>query len=95
MRIAAERGQGLGGTTAALLRLLDEYGAEELGRAIDETLERGVPHPHAVRQSLERRRQERDLPPALPMRLPDDPRVTDLVVTPHALSSYDALENDE
>jgi hypothetical protein len=27
--------------------------------------------------------------------LPDDPRVKDLRVTPHALEDYDALSNDE
>lgn len=95
VQAAAEQGRSLGGTTAALLRLLDQYGAAELGRAIDEALERGVPHPHAVRQSLERRRQDRDLPPALPVRIPNDPRLNDLVVTPHALSNYDQLEDSD
>lgn len=95
VQFAAEQGRSLGGTTAGLLRLLDQYGAEELGGAIDEAVERGVPHPHAVRQSLERRRQDRDLPPALPVRLPDDPRLSDLVVTPHALSNYDQLEDSD
>ena len=53
---AAARGDNLGTLTAMLLRLLDEYGAAELTRAIDDALARGVPHPNAVRLALERRR---------------------------------------
>jgi transposase len=87
----AERGGGLGGATTALLRLLDTYGAAELDAAITEALAGDVPHPHAVRHVLERRRRERGLPPPLPLALPDDPRVRDLVVRPHPLDSYDAL----
>jgi transposase len=86
---AAERGENLGGVTSALLRLLDQYGATELEVGICEALERGVPHPHAVRQSLERRRQERNLPPAVSLSLPDDPRIANMVVHPHDLRTYD------
>lgn len=95
VQAAAQQGRSLGGTTAALLRLLDQYGPVELAAAVDEAVARGVPHPHAVRQSLERRRQERDLPPSLPVRLPADSRWTELAVRPHALSSYDGLEGDD
>src|SRR3984957_19559174 len=45
---AAARGNNLGAITAALLRLLDRYGATELNAAIREAIERGVPHPNAV-----------------------------------------------
>ena len=41
---AAQRGGYIGATVAALLRLLDAYGAAELEAAIDEALKRGVPH---------------------------------------------------
>jgi transposase len=88
---AAERGENLGSLTAALLRLLDTYGASELQAAIDEALTRGVPHPNAVRLSLERRREQRELPPPLPLSLPDDPRVRDAAVRPHALADYDQV----
>jgi hypothetical protein len=81
----------LGSLTAALLRLLDAYGASELQAAIDEALHRGVPHPNAVRLSLERRREQRERPPPLPLTLPDDPRVRDQVVRPQALADYDQL----
>lgn len=88
---AAVRGENLGALTAALLRLLDAYGASELQAAIAEALQRGVPHPNAVRLSLQRRREERQQPPPLPVTLPDDPRVRDQAVRPHALADYDQL----
>ena len=44
-------------TTTRLLRLLEAYGASELQAAIAEALHRGVPHPNAVRLSLERARR--------------------------------------
>jgi hypothetical protein len=87
----AERGGGLGGAVTALLRLLDEYGAVELEHAIAEALARGAPHPHAVRCVLKQRRRERNEPLPVPVALPDDPRVRDLVVRPHALDNYDTL----
>jgi transposase len=85
----AERAIPLGSATAALVRLLDHYGPAELRAAIDEALERGSPHPHAVRLVLERRRSARHQPPPQAVPLPDDPRLRDLVVTPHALDRYD------
>jgi len=91
----AERGKNLGSATARLLELLDTYGAESLEAAAREVLERQVPHVPAVRQVLERERRARGLPPALPLPLPDDPRIRDLRVRPHPLSSYDTIKKDE
>ena len=88
---AAARGENLGSLTAALLRLLDAYGASELQAAITEALQHGVPHPNAVRLGLERRREQREQPPPVPLSLPDDPRVRDQVVRPQALADYDQL----
>jgi hypothetical protein len=90
---AAERGDNLGSITAALLRLLDRYGAAELQAGIAEALARGVPHPNAVRLALERLREQRDRPPPLPIALPADKRVRDLVVSPHKLDDYDQLQS--
>ena len=59
--------------------------------AIHEALTRGVPHPNAVRLSLERRREQRRQPPPLPLTLPDDPRVREAAVRPHALADYDQV----
>ncbi len=92
---AAARGDSPRTVAATLVRLLDQYGAAELQAAIGEALARGVPHPNAVRLSLERRRQERELPPPLPVALPDNPRVRDLVVHPHPLNAYDTLKEPD
>ena len=93
LTLAAERGNNLGSITAALLRLLDRYGAVELEAAIGEALIRGVPHPNAVRLSLERRREQREQDPPLAVTLPDDQRVRRLVVRPHDLDGYDHLQS--
>jgi len=92
---AATRGGSLGTITAALLRLLDEYGAAELEAAIDEALKRGVPHPNAVRLSLTRRREQRDQPPPIPVELPKDPRLRDITVRDHDLGGYDGLAGED
>ena len=89
---AAERGDNLGSITAALLRLLDRYGAVELEVAIGEALSREVPHPNAVRLCLERRREQRNQDPPLAVKLPEDQRVRNLVVRPHDLDGYDNLQ---
>jgi hypothetical protein len=89
----AERGANLGATTNGLLKLLDAYGADELDLAIGEVLERDALHLAAIRQVLDQRRHHRHLPPPVPVHLPDDPRVRDIVVKPHALSSYDNLDD--
>jgi transposase len=87
----AERGKNLGSATQHLLLLLEAHGAEAVEAAIREVLERDVPHVYAVRQVLERERRARGLPPALAVRLPDDPRVRGLEVRPHDLGTYDQL----
>jgi transposase len=88
--VLAQRGDKLGAATAALLRLLDLYGASALDRAVAEALAKDSPHPHTVRLVLERNRQGG--PPSLPLQLPDDPRrLRELVVRPHDLGSYDTL----
>lgn len=91
----AERGGSLSGAVTKLLDILETYGAEDLESATAEALVRGTPHPHAVRQVLERRRQEEGKPAALPLELPPDPRLRELVVRPHSLESYDPPLEDE
>jgi len=88
---AAERGENIGTIAATLLRLLERYGAGELQAAITDALERGVPHPNAVRLALERRREERHQAPPVAIILPAHVRARDTVVQPHALDTYDRL----
>lgn len=89
---AALRGDNLGSITSTLLRLLDHYGASELDIAVSEAVTKKVPHPNAVRQTLQKRREERLEPPPLAVALPDDTRVRNLTVKPHALTDYDQLK---
>ena len=89
------RGDNLGTATSQFLRLLDTYGAVRLERAAREALERGAPHPRSVKLVLERQRLDEARPPVIPVQLPDDPRVRDLFVRPHALESYDTLCVDD
>jgi transposase len=88
---AAERGDNLGSITAALLRLLERYGASQLDAAINEALERGVPHPNAVRLALERRRDDRQQAPPVALTLPAHVQARDKAVRTHSLETYDQL----
>jgi hypothetical protein len=90
---AAERGANLGAITTGLMRLLERYGAGELQAAIREALDRGVPHPNAVRLALERRREQRGEPPPIAVELPVAVQARDAPVQPHALDSYDQLRD--
>jgi transposase len=86
---AAARGDNLGSITAALLRLLQRYGAAALQAAVTDALDRGVPHPNAVRLALERAREAAGQPPPVALVLPEHVASRDAPVRPHALGSYD------
>lgn len=88
---AAERGYPLSSTTSQLIGLLDDYGAAILTEAMQDALNRGVPHPNAVRQSLQRLLDERNQSPRAKHLVSLDKRVNELVVKPHCLSHYDVL----
>jgi hypothetical protein len=90
---AAERGANLGAITTGLVRLLERYGAAELQAAIGEALDRDVPHPNAVRLSLERRRERRGDVPPVGVDLPATVQARDAPVRPHALETYDQLKD--
>jgi hypothetical protein len=90
---AAERDGNLGTITAALLRLLERYGAADLEAAILDALERDVPHPNAVRLALERRREQHGDAPPVAVVLPAHVRDRDAPVRPHALETYDQLKD--
>jgi transposase len=87
----ALRGEHLGGHTARLLQLLKRHGAPELDRAMAEAIERGATGAGSIAHVLDQRARARKGLPTLDAVLPDDPRVRDLRVTPHALDRYDEL----
>lgn len=95
LKIAAERGNNLGGLTSGLLKQLDLYGSQEVEQAIQEALQSEAVHLSAVRLILERRRREKNMPPPVEIVVKDDPRIRDLVVIPHSLSTYDMLHADK
>ena len=66
----AERGANLGSAVAALLQLLDSYGAEQLASAVDESLQLKHASAPTIRQILERRRAVIGLPPPAEVPLP-------------------------
>ncbi len=91
LKLAAERGQNLGAATTGLLHLLDLYGSVEFELAVAEAVEAQSSDVRAVRQVLERRRREQNLPEPVVISVPADPRIQNLVVVPHDLASYDTL----
>ena len=94
LQAVLERDESLGSTTRQLVGLLDDYGPDDLGAALDEALERGTPTASSVAQLLEQaRRKRRELPP-VPMEMSRDPRIRNLHVTPHRLEGYDDLASD-
>jgi transposase len=93
-RLAA-RGESLRAHLVRLLALLDDYGPQELGAAIDRALERDALGAGAIAHILETRRRQRGLKPPIPIALPDHPGVRDLDVTPHRLETYDELTRSD
>jgi transposase len=87
----AQRGHPLLAETRRLLDLADRFGAPALDAALAETLGRGAVSAAAVAHVLDQRARARRTPPPLAVVLPDDPRVRDLHVIPHALDTYDSL----
>ena len=92
--LVAQRNGNLGATTTGLIHLLEAYGARDLQTAIDEVVANRASSLEDVRHVLDVIRQRRGAPPALPLHLPDDPRLQ-LDVTPHALESYDEFPTEE
>ena len=89
LQMAAQRGYNLGSITAALLRLLDQYGAQSLQSAILDAITRDVPHPNAVRLALEHARERAGRPPPLALALPEHVARRDAPMRTHSLASYD------
>ncbi len=87
----ALHGGHLGGTTTRLLHLLEQYGPSELDFALAEAQRRGAFAAQSVAHVLDQRRRARKTLAPIPVVLPDDPRVRNLVVAPRSLGVYDAL----
>jgi hypothetical protein len=90
----ALRGEPMGGHTSRLLKLLDRYGATDLVAALAEALARGAISAASVSHVLDQQARLRGQAPPLDVVLPDDPRVRELRVQPHALAPYDELSTD-
>ncbi len=95
LKRALEQGTRLGDSVRQLRQLLFAYSAEALERAIQEALAKGAGHPQAVRHILERDRLEAGHEAALPLSLPNNPKIRDLTVKPHSLTDYDHLTESE
>jgi len=76
--------------TAALLRLLERYGAAELAsRHREATRTRCAASPIGAPERLRHRREQRQAPPPVVVKLPANIKARDAHVTPHNLESYD------
>ncbi len=84
-----ERGHVLKTTVRLLNEYLDQYGRDELRYAINEALQQQSPYPQAVHQILERRREQKQLPPPLAVPLPN--KVKQLQVKSANIADYDQL----
>jgi transposase len=87
----ALRGESLAHHTHRLLKLLDDYGAEELGAATRIAVERGAPTSGSIAHLLEQRRRAQGLTPPIPIDLSHRPDLKDLRLIPNRLEDYDAL----
>ena len=89
--LAFAQGESAGAQTTQLLKLLEEYGAASLRRAIVEALERDTPRAASVAFLL--RRQPR--PTLVPLDLSRHPQAQSIEVRPHDLETYDELAHTQ
>jgi len=85
-----ERGRNLGSMTARTIRVLDLYGAELLGAAVAQVIERGLHDPGAIAALCEQQRRAMSAP--VPIDVALGAHVNDRDVIPHSLESYDAKQ---
>jgi hypothetical protein len=89
--LAFAQGESAGSQTAQLRKLLDQYGAAALRRAITEALQRNTPRASSVAFLL--RRQPRST--LLAVDLSRHPQAQSLDVRPHDLETYDELARNK
>ena len=87
----ALRGESLAYHSHRLLKLLDDYGAEELRTATRIAIERGAPTSGSIAHVLEQRRRAQGLTPPIAIDLSHRPDLRDLRLIPNRLEDYDAL----
>lgn len=85
--LAFAQGESAGHQTAQLTKLLEQYGAAALRRAIAEALQRNTPRASSVAFLLRRRPR----PTLLTLDLSRHPQAQSLDVRPHDLETYDEL----
>lgn len=95
LNAAAIRGYPLRSTTKQLIDLLDDYGAHLLELAMTEALKKDVPHPNAVRQSLQRLCDEKQQLPMITQSLSRESRANALIIKPHSLERYKSLTQSD
>jgi transposase len=88
--LAFAQGESAGSQTAQLLKLLDEYGAPALRRAIIEALDRNTPRACSVAFLLRRTPRPR----RVALDLSSHPQAQSVDVRPHDLETYDELARD-
>jgi transposase len=86
---AFARGESAGQQTIQLLKLLDQYGAQALRRAIREVLERDTPRASSVAFLLRQQSDSASSPP--PVDLSRYPEAQAIDIQPHDLEAYDEL----
>lgn len=89
--LAASRGSNMGRLTQLLLRLLEMYGAAELDAVLESAVKNGTVHSESIRSALEKRRERKGMPPAVPLKFAKDPRIDEIAVRPKSLDTYDKL----
>jgi transposase len=92
--LAAMRGVHLAVLTRGLVELLQTHGAAALESALAAALREDTAHLGAVRHFIDCQRARRGQPPPIPVALPNDPRVRDLIVRPHRLTDYEQLTRE-
>jgi transposase len=87
------RGESAGSQTIQLMRLLDEYGAEEVRAAVQEAIKQDTPRAASVAFLLSKRRRVRDRRLPVPVDLSRHPELADVDVRPHDYEVYDELSS--
>lgn len=95
LKAASLKSYPLKSLVTQLIALLDDYGAADLEEAMQEALNKEVPHPNAVRLALQKLREVGLKEPPIRLDLSKNKKINELVVKPHNLSDYDVLAQQD